>query len=299
MPIIDDNKLMDQEGTGFITQLLSKKGFIVHDVRRDIGIDIFAELRDSNQKSTGKIICIQLKSGISYFRNEKTDHYTFYADHIHLEYWKRCVIPVIIALYHPNEEEVYWKEINKKTLIAQKNIPIEIPKKNRLSKLDINKWTEMFIGKIYDNNLDFKKIVIELIENHYILPYGLKISGLELYINGLIDRSKQLYFNADLICGIIEKKLSKVMDTPAYSFPNNDFFLEFFKIINYHNLIQGNFSFEYDTYHSDKLLPIFIKPLSINGLKFNDYLENLSYQINEKYFVNCGDEINYFYCEDE
>lgn len=84
----------------------------------DCGIDAHIELKDDNY-ATGKLLAVQIKSGESYFKNERNNEIVYYIDEKHLNYWKSNVLPVIIILYNPETEECIWEYIGK---INEKNI---------------------------------------------------------------------------------------------------------------------------------------------------------------------------------
>ena len=52
----------------------------------DFGIDALVEVADDDEKPSGKLIALQIKSGSSYFKKRGKD-YVFYGKKQHLEYW--------------------------------------------------------------------------------------------------------------------------------------------------------------------------------------------------------------------
>lgn len=113
----------------------------------DHGIDIQAEIVE-NEKPTGMLYGIQVKSGKSYFE-ETTDSKIVFrkGKKRHLDYWVNHSLPVILALYHPEEDKIYWTFVRKdNTEITGKNWKIEIPKTNIFSKSCKNKILDFYFN---------------------------------------------------------------------------------------------------------------------------------------------------------
>ena len=67
----------------------------------DWGIDAHVEPKE-NDKPTGQLIGLQIKTGTSFFEHEKEDSYTFYGEARHLDYWTNHCLPVFIIELSPN-----------------------------------------------------------------------------------------------------------------------------------------------------------------------------------------------------
>ena len=295
---MQDNQLLDQEGLGFITQQFAQIGCIINEYHREVGIDAILEIRDDLYKSSGKFVAIQLKSGESFFKHQDVHVYYCYIDDVHVSYWLKCCLPILFIIYNPTSRKAFWSRIEKNNLILTgKMYKVLIPKENDLSLINKNILYQMFFGRLYEEKSQFEEVYKELNELRYYETRKLFVSGLELFINGLMDTCNQLYFYTDLYLQIIQKKMNKT-GLSGSSFPNNGFFENYFTILNYHNLIQGNFGFETETLNQRLMLPIFIKPLSLNGLKFCDYLNKKGLPIHDKFFIysEFGD-LHYLYID--
>ncbi len=104
----------------------------------DFGIDAFVEITRGNLNlkdytPTGELIAVQIKSGKSFFREEKGDHFVFRGSKKHLEYWLNHSIPVILILYNKDTNTAHWQEINYSTVILTgKTFKVKVLKKNEL-----------------------------------------------------------------------------------------------------------------------------------------------------------------------
>ncbi len=74
----------------------------------DFGIDAQIEVVDRYRKPTGKLIAVQVKTGVSYFQGARETH-PFYIDQEHLKYWDQHSLPVILILHNPDDEQTIWQ----------------------------------------------------------------------------------------------------------------------------------------------------------------------------------------------
>ena len=80
----------------------------------DYGIDAIIETRDDKYLS-GKLIAVQIKSGDSYFKEQKDNCVIYRGDIKHYYYWLNHSLPVIIVLSSPTTGELIWECVNKQT----------------------------------------------------------------------------------------------------------------------------------------------------------------------------------------
>jgi hypothetical protein len=105
----------------------------------DFGIDALVEVTKLNLylktiSPTGKLIGVQVKSGMSYFKEFVNDYFVFYGQKKHLDYWLNYSISVIVVLYDKNTDSAYWQMVNLSTVIlTDKSFKLFIPIKNRLN----------------------------------------------------------------------------------------------------------------------------------------------------------------------
>ena len=281
-----DTQMKDQQGVGFITQILAKIGCGFNEYHREVGIDGIVEIRDGAYRSSGKLLGVQLKSGESFFSNSDENYYYVYIDHAHVDYWLKCTMPVLFIVYSPMQNEAYWSKIDKKTLITKrKSYKIPIPKTSKLSTTKKDDLYAIFYGKLYKKTEEFEVVHQSLKELKNYERNDIYVSGLEIFLNGLMDTCNQLYFHTDLYMNLMELKIIGT-ELSGFCFPKSIFFDNYFEIINYHNIIAGDFSFEIETISKRNLLPQFIKPLSLNGTRFVSYLSSCGYEVHDRIFVN-------------
>jgi len=286
-----DTHLIDQEGMGFIKKVFAKIGCIVNEYYRETGIDALIEIRESPFYSSGKLIGVQLKSGESYFRNHDRENFYFYADQKHINYWLRFCLPVILIIYNPSTEKAFWTKIDNSTLIkCSKNAKIPIPKKNDLEKMEKETLLEFFFGKIYKTKSEFERVFKDLKDLKYCIGINIEkdisvsISGIEIFVNSLLDSCTQIFFDSGLMGNIARAKAHRY-ELPSFSPIDDDFCISYLELLTYHNIIEGDFSFEFEILYSKNMYPLFIKPLSINGRRFIEFLKEKHYPIRDRFYL--------------
>jgi hypothetical protein len=84
----------------------------------DVGIDAQAEVYE-NGLASGRALALQIKSGVSYFSERNSLGFVFRGELKHLKYWTEHSLPVILVLYHPDEDKAWWCAIKDNPSIAQ------------------------------------------------------------------------------------------------------------------------------------------------------------------------------------
>lgn len=98
--------------------------------RPDRGIDAQLEGR-TNGKPDGRMIGLQIKSGISHFKQKIAGGWRCYVDPGHIQYWNGYAIPVLLVLYNPIENAAYWQVVNADTTYSTgKNMAVDVPEGN-------------------------------------------------------------------------------------------------------------------------------------------------------------------------
>lgn len=112
--------------------------------QNDLGVDAIVEII-WDQRTTGKCVALQIKSGKSYI-NENKKHCRIPIGN-HRAYWENYVMPVIGVVFLPQERVGYWVDVKKylKSDRAAKNIVYEA---NEINTLDPTRCGKYFIPYI-------------------------------------------------------------------------------------------------------------------------------------------------------
>ena len=88
----------------------------------DLGIDAYIE-QVIKGNSTGKLIAVQIKTGLSNVYANKNGDFDYYISNTHYNYWLSYTIPVIIVLYDhdPDKKVLYWEAFFKRNLTKTKD----------------------------------------------------------------------------------------------------------------------------------------------------------------------------------
>jgi hypothetical protein len=161
----------------------------------DYGIDMHIEIVE-NGIPTGQLIAVQIKSGESYFNKIREGKIIYRGKKRHLDYWQFHSIPVLIVLYHPKDDKIYWEKILvKNTIDTGKGWKIGIPMTNVLSvesKTEIEKYyynrNHFITFKISDNSFGIARRVSAkiIVENK-----GTSKSSMERMIPFLVEEMKE------------------------------------------------------------------------------------------------------------
>lgn len=173
----------------------------------DFGIDAQVEHVDEKQNPTGKLIGLQIKTGLSHFL-EKDDAFVYYIKKKHHDYWINHSLNVLLVGYIPEYRITIWTYIDQSNVQKTKRgFKILIPKANLLdSETSKNKITQVLLSN--DNKL--KKIVVEkhLVESHSV---SVSFRGGNLFAGELEGKEKQLTYNRSDLNPILLKNERKVI----------------------------------------------------------------------------------------
>lgn len=120
---------------------------------KDYGVDAQVEIV-TNDKPTGKLIAIQIKSGLSYFSKQNRKSVIFRPKKRHIEYWLNHCLPVILVLYNPDADIFNWVKFDESLLLKTgKEYKIEIPKKQLLDLESLTGLTSLFTASLHERKL--------------------------------------------------------------------------------------------------------------------------------------------------
>jgi hypothetical protein len=116
-------------GVSAIDHFFSQQGWLFREqTTHDYGIDAHVEIVEREQP-TGKLIALQIKSGMSFFKEETADSYVFRTNDKHMAYWVGHSMPVVLILYNPDTKTAHWSQVNRESIESTgKKWKIEVPK---------------------------------------------------------------------------------------------------------------------------------------------------------------------------
>lgn len=120
---------------------------------KDYGVDAQVEIVNEDNP-TGKLIAIQIKSGLSYFSEQNETSIVFRPKTRHVSYWIDYCLPVILVLYHPDNDTFNWVRVDESSLMStKKGYKILIPRAQYLDKQTIKCLVDLFDVPLYERKL--------------------------------------------------------------------------------------------------------------------------------------------------
>ena len=116
---VPSSKFQEWKALDRITPIVHEMNCIFREITKDdFGIDgeIEVVVRKADGKgfqTTGGIIKVQAKSGMSYVKQDSETGFVTPVDRSDLELWYNATYPVIFIVYHPGDDKLYWKEVKE------------------------------------------------------------------------------------------------------------------------------------------------------------------------------------------
>lgn len=115
--IVPKSKISEWHGLDRISVIVHQMGCIWREQEKDdIGVDGEIELclprtEGNGSIGTGKIIKVQSKSGQHYIRSNQEETFESPVSKKDLFYWGNLNVPIIYVVYHPKDDQLYWKDV--------------------------------------------------------------------------------------------------------------------------------------------------------------------------------------------
>ena len=264
---IDTNK-KERIGVNKAALLLSKMGLIFREISNsDTGVDGQVEVVDENSNATGRLMAVQIKSGSSYL-HDNGDNWKFCIDEAHKNYWRLFPIPVMLLVYNPTDENVYFVDAK---YVLNTTGKIEIPKKNVLC----NDNKEKFLKTIGGCLVSYSNIesVFQFMLQERCTDRSFSVSYLELFITGLTNLCNDLFFDVSIATDIADVNGEGI----GISI-DHDFLWNYVAYLVKENLAEVNFHACLYDYEVRMIQPRFLAPLTYRGKQLLEYITQLEKQ---------------------
>lgn len=164
----------ERMGVAVVNLIFEKMGFVFREQPvEDYGIDAIIEERSADNKPTGKLIGVQIKSGTSFFSETKNGKVVFRGEMKHYDYWTNYSLPVILVLYNPETMLCIYEVISAdKITKMEKGWKIEISTDNKLESAaktlrNLNKNQSEYQKRL--STLAFAKGLMKLAEDEILI----------------------------------------------------------------------------------------------------------------------------------
>jgi hypothetical protein len=114
---ISISKLQEWKALDRISPIVHEMPSIFREIAKDdFGIDgeievLIPKADGEGFETTGSIIKVQAKSGASYVKQDSETGFSTPVNKDDLELWYNATHPVILIVYHPKDDKLYWKEV--------------------------------------------------------------------------------------------------------------------------------------------------------------------------------------------
>lgn len=235
---------------------------------KDMGIDGQLEYVNDSGFATGRIVAVQVKSGQSFFTHDDDESWGFYPEEKHRLYWERFPVPVILVLHKPDTKETFWLDVRQayRSGTQDKNVGVSVPK---AQEFKITSRTKLFdnaglIGEEFAESLDE---VLKLLVNSRSKRASFPLSFFQLFVNGLTNIVRTLYFGMDLATNLVESNLVRTELEYGMGIGSDeyDFLFRYMEFLVSQDLANVDFGDCLIDWNDRQLVPSFLAPLSSRG----------------------------------
>lgn len=269
-PIVIENYFKEREGVLKVALELNSYGYIFRETpNADVGIDGQIELVNDRGEATGKIVAAQIKSGNSYLVDKK-DHFAFYPQEKHKNYWSVFPLPVILFVYYPNDDRIYFTDLKYQLNTPNKNIAyIRLDKNTYLNSISAKRIFET-MGSF---GIPYYKIeqVFDIMAGTICDNPTFNISYLDLFTQGLTNLCRHVYFSMDLVLAIAEYNNETEFGL-SMGENEHEFLHDYTKFLLSQNLVNIDYSDYLIDWNERQLQPSFFAPLNVRGRELLDVI---------------------------
>ncbi len=268
-PKATPNSFQERAGVLAVAQQVNRLQLIWRETpNTDVGIDGQIEFVSDEGECTGHIVAAQIKSGASFIKRSG-DQILFYPEDKHIKYWRDFAVPVLLFLHDPTSAQTYWIDA-RQWLRAGKGSPIRLSTAQTLAATPKQRLFET-VAPLMANKLEADGLPRYLASAIHRDP-GFKVSFLELFILGLTDSCRKLFFSMELAMEIAEYRARKAgvgWSVGGVEHRFIDGYISWLVEQNIARIDYADYLFDRDEL---QLAPVFLAPLTDRGLVLRNTL---------------------------
>lgn len=278
IPKVSKNYYKEREGVLKVALELNSNGYVFRETSNgDIGIDGQIEHVSEQGEATGKIVAAQIKSGESYLV-DKGDHFAFYPQEKHKNYWSVFPLPVILFVYYPNDDKIYFTDVRYQLNIPNYNKPYIVLDKtsvlNNLSARNIFETTGGLGVTLHPIEQVFSVMINTICQNPTFY-----ISYLDLFTQGLTNLCRHVYFSMDLVVEVADY-YNETDFGLGIGQSEHEFLNEYVGFLISQNLASIDYSDYLIDWKERQLQPTFIAPLTVRGRELLEFVRTIESRYN-------------------
>ena len=267
LPKFPQSSTKERLGVLHVATILTEMGQIFRETSNsDTGIDGYVEEVNNKREATGRLLAVQIKSGVSYL-HVNDEYFIFYADESHIKYWKLYPIPVMLCVYNPETGKIYYKAILPYD--HEVSTKIIIPKTQVLSNDNREGFLESIAG--FSSAYHATEDLYAIMNSNRILTLNSYVSFLDLFVGGLTNMCTDLFCDTSVLRNLID--LRTKLPRSDFRQEYHDFLWEFIKFITKENLAKVNFEACLYDWECRKMDPRILVPLTYRGIELSKYIK--------------------------
>lgn len=264
LPRVLDNSQPERIGVAAVMMAMAKGGQIWRETpHSDIGIDGQIEHVGAEGKVTGRILAVQVKSGESFFKHEHDQAWHFYPEEKHRMYWERFPVPVLLCLHNPTTLRTYWVDARHwlRSPSTSTLRYIAVPKNQVLENTSVE---QLFIatGAESGSFLSVEDVLHRLLASRSPNA-SCPVSYFELFVFGLTNICRTLYFHMDVVMNVAEHNL--IEEGWGMGSSDYEFIFDYVRFITAQHIADVDFSDCMIDWVDREMTPRFFAPLTSRG----------------------------------
>jgi len=275
-PKVDAQFREEREGVNAVARIAANLGLIWRENQmKDVGIDGQIEYVNGDGFATGRFIAVQVKSGESYFKHEEDKFWKFYPEKKHRLYWERFPIPVILVLHNPTTSQLAWTDVRHqlRSESHRKSAAVNVSKESNLATTSPE---QLFVtsGVVAGEFTDDLKQVMSFMIAKRSPGLAFPMTYFELFVHGLTNIVRSLYFGMDLATTLAEEHLllTNAEFGVGIGEQEDNFLFGYVGFLVSQDLAIVDFGDCLIDRHDRLLQPIFLAPLTSRGRRLVDII---------------------------
>ncbi len=242
---------------------------------RDVGIDGQIEYVTPEGQATGRIVLVQVKSGVNYFNRATPTHVAYSPSERHRNYWGHAPLPVVLCLHNPDTRESIWVDARRE-IQEDRAHPIRVPRSQVLDSGGVHSALASHAGPLPVGPVG-PETLLSMMRSRRTLNAAFDMSFFDIFVHGLTHICHSLYFGMDLVTEIAEARL-ELRVSPlgmGIGFTEYEFLDEYVAFVVAHDLVR----FDYDWYARSlqemEMVAKLLGPLTPRGRQLVEYISRL------------------------
>ncbi|NQY87956.1 MAG: DUF4365 domain-containing protein [Colwellia sp.] len=281
LPKYNPTNSQERFGVNAVAEAIARLGQIWRETPiADVGIDGQIEFVSAEGFATGKMIAVQIKSGLSFFKESEGD-WVFYPEEKHRFYWERYPLPVLIIIHNPDTNLSYWVDARQSIRTASASAPkgIKIPKDNILQTTDSGTLFEGFA--VSEQHLMSPEDILDFLIKSESSNASFPVSYFNLFCSGLTNICRSLYFGMDVAATVAEQTLANQDSEFGMGVGDSEhiFLFDYVKFLVHQNIADIDFSDCMIDWYDRQMQPSFMAPLTSRGKTLVKLIKELEWKL--------------------